>query len=299
MCPILLDRSGDAADKTVVIATDDNGHNRVFVYVGNKRKTGTPVEKAGLLGGKLYVIYLHNVGDEILHGAHLAAGDTIPFTATLLGNDLSGVDGTGAQLRSRFLPVTNTNPPANPKNTKFDRPEDGHWHPSDPKLFYFATTAAFSTPGRHSRFWRLRFNDPTLESSVSGVATVLINGPDGPDTSGPKMMDNVGINDAGEVIIQEDVGNQPHIGRVWKYNLKSKNLKVIGQHNPAFFSPPVPVKTTDEESSGVVSVEDILGDGWWLLDVEAHRALGNDLVEDGQLLAMYTGRCNRRGGDHD
>lgn len=78
---------------------------------------------------------------------------------------------------------------------------------------------------------------------------------------------------------------------MWKYELNSGALEAIGQHNPAFFSPPTPVKTTDEESSGVIPVEEILGDGWWLLDVQAHKALPNDLVEDGQLLAMYTGKC--------
>lgn len=283
----------------MVVATDDNGHNRVFVYVGEKKTTGTPVEKAGLVGGKLYVIYLHNIGDEINHGSHLTTGDTVPFTATLLDEDLSGVDGAGAELRRRFLAITNTNPPADPKNTKFDRPEDGHWHPSDPHVFHFVTTATFNAPGRHSRFWRLRFNDPTLVNSITGEATVLISGPDGSDVTGPKMMDNVGINDDGDVILQEDVGNQLHLGRVWKYGLQSRELQVIAQHNPAFFSPPVPVKTTDEESSGVISVEDILGDGWWLLDVQAHKPLENDLVEDGQLLSMFTGDCKRRDGGDD
>lgn len=285
--------AGDAADKTVVMATDDNGHNRVFMYVGDKKKSGTPVEKAGLTGGKLYVIYLKNIGDEIISGSNLIAGDKVAFTATLLG-DLSGVEGSGEALRRSSLPINNTNPPADPKNTKFDRPEDGNWHPQDPHVFYFAATAAFNVTGRHSRLWQLRFEDPTLTTSVKGEATVLINGPDQQDTSGPKMMDNLGINEAGEVIIQEDVGNQPHLGRVWKYGLEGKDLKVIGRHNPAFFSPPVPVKTIDEESSGVISVEEILGNGWWVLDVQAHKMLENDLVEDGQLLAMYTGDCKRR-----
>lgn len=280
-----------AADKTVVMALDDNGHNRVFVYVGDKSTTGTPVEKAGLFGGKLYVIYLENISDEINNGGSLVAGDTVPFTAVLLGEDLSGADGSGAALRSRFLPVNNPNPPADPKNTKFDRPEDGAWDPKNPHIFYFAVTAAFSVPGRHSRIWKLNFEDPTLTTSNHGQATVLINGPDGADISGPKMMDNVGMNEKGDImIIQEDVGNQRHLGRVWEYNLKTESLIPIGQHNPAFFSFPA-VKTTDEESSGVITAEDVLGDGWWLLDVQAHKQLPNNLVEDGQLLAMYTGKC--------
>ncbi|KAG0623578.1 hypothetical protein M758_3G184800 [Ceratodon purpureus] len=283
----------DAADKTVVMATDDNGHNRVFVYVGDKKRSGTPVEKAGLVGGKLYVIYLENIGDEIRDGGNLVAGDKIAFTATLLG-DMSGPDGAGPALAASSLPVVNPNPSADPKNTKFDRPEDGNWHPEDPNVFYFHCTATFNAVGRHTRLWQLKFEDPTLRTSVKGVATVLINGPAGADVTGPKMLDNMGINQKGEAILQEDVGKQEHLSRVWKYNLKSQELKVIGQHNPAFFSPPTPVKTIDEESSGVIPMDDIMGKGWWMLDVQAHKPLGDDLVEDGQLLALYTGKCKGR-----
>ena len=45
--------------------------------------------------------------------------------------------------------------------------------------------------------------------------------------------------------------------------------------------------TQDEESSGVIDVSNILGQGWYLFDVQAHYANGAELVEGGQLLAFH------------
>ncbi len=45
----------------------------------------------------------------------------------------------------------------------------------------------------------------------------------------------------------------------------------------------------DEETSGVIDMQNILGPGWYLLDAQAHYTTGipADLVEGGQLLALY------------
>ena len=46
--------------------------------------------------------------------------------------------------------------------------------------------------------------------------------------------------------------------------------------------------TQDEESSGIIDARRILGDGWFLLDVQAHKTSSDpELVEGGQLLAMF------------
>jgi len=51
-----------------------------------------------------------------------------------------------------------------------------------------------------------------------------------------------------------------------------------------------------EESSGIIDVSAILGDGWLLFTDQTHTAIGGELVEGGQLLAMYfpTGPRKRR-----
>jgi len=46
--------------------------------------------------------------------------------------------------------------------------------------------------------------------------------------------------------------------------------------------------TRDEESSGIIPVYDILGEGWFLCDVQAHYNPGDaELVEGGQLVAIH------------
>ena len=45
--------------------------------------------------------------------------------------------------------------------------------------------------------------------------------------------------------------------------------------------------TQDEEASGVIDASDLLGDGWFLVDVQAHYATDAELVEGGQYLALF------------
>ena len=43
-------------------------------------------------------------------------------------------------------------------------------------------------------------------------------------TEGQKMMDNVTINNRGQIIIQEDPGNQPHIAKIWLYDIANSTI---------------------------------------------------------------------------
>jgi len=62
----------------------------------------------------------------------------------------------------------------------------------------------------------------------------------------------------------------------------------VAQHDPARFTPDAPgFLTQDEESSGIIPMDDILGEGWYLLDVQAHYATDAELVEGGQLLGLH------------
>lgn len=104
-----------------------------------------------------------------------------------------------------------------------------------------------------------------------------------------------GQEDDDRVLLQEDVGNNPYLGKVRMLDLNSGDYTVLAQHDPARFlpaaagaTPASTFQTQDEESSGIIDAADVLGNGWYLLDVQAHlKSADPELVEGGQLLAMY------------
>ena len=108
-------------------------------------------------------------------------------------------------------------------------------------------------------------------------------------SEGPKMMDNLTINRRGRIFIQEDLGGQDHIARIWRYDIETYKLLFVAQHDPQRFNPgSADFLTRDEESSGIIDASDILGEGWFLLDVQAHYDAGDpELVQGGQLLALH------------
>jgi hypothetical protein len=255
-------------DKTVVVGTDDSTPGQVYVYIGDKTTSGNPVERAGLTNGKLYGIKVVGVATE--------PGGGIPSGAAFTLYDLgSRVGKTGIQLESE----------SNAGGvTRFNRPEDGSWDPTDPTAFYFVTTNAFDAP---SRLWRLNFADPA-NPSAGGTIDMLLDG-----TEGQKMFDNITVNDRGQVLLQEDVGNNPHIGKLWRYYPGADTLTEIAHHDPDRLAPGAPnFLTQDEESSGIIPAP-FLGEGWYLADVQAHYTIPGELVEGGQLFALHVPPGNK------
>jgi secreted PhoX family phosphatase len=233
--------------------------------VGAKTNLGNPVEMAGLTSGHLYGLKVSGLTSET-DGTVLAG--PVAFAVHDFG-DVSAM--TGAQLQTASV--------ANGV-TGFQRPEDGAWDPNNPNDFYFVTTASFT--GK-SRLWRAHFTNPAVPT-LGGTVEILLNG-----TEGQKMMDNLAINGRGHVVIQEDPGNQDHIAKIWQYDVATDTLTEVAHHDENRFAPGAPdFLTRDEESSGVIDVSSILGEGWYLLDVQAHYNIGDpELVQDGQLLAMH------------
>jgi hypothetical protein len=257
---------------TVVAGLDDSGGGQVYFYVGEKTRSSNPVEAAGLTNGNLFSIKVDGLDSEtdstVLSGA-------VPFTAYNFG-DVSSM--TGAELEAASKDETGAY-----RVTSFQRPEDGVWDPKNPDDFYFVTTAGFTG---NSRLWRVHFNDPA-DPEAGGTIEMLLDG-----SEGQKMMDNITINKHGQIIIQEDPGNQPYLARIWLYSLKRDTLTEIAQHDPERFSPGAAgFITQDEESSGVIDASSILGRGWYLLVQEVHlTSTDAELVEGGQLLAMRISR---------
>ncbi len=263
-----------SGNKTIVAGTDDSTPGQVYIYIGTKTASGSPIDKAGLTNGSLYGVKVNGVGVE---NRDLGIASGTQFSLFDLGNVQNT---TGAQLQT-----------ASAANgvTEFLRPEDGAWDPSNPNDFYFVTTDRFdtvkagtgSTVGR-SRLYRLHFFN-IADPAAGGVIDTVLDG-----TEAQQMMDNIGINKRGQIMIQEDVGNNAHIGKVWRYSIAKDTLNLTAEHDPARFITGAPdFLTQDEESSGIIDVSDILGEGWFLLDVQAHYSLGGELVEGGQLLALH------------
>jgi hypothetical protein len=243
-------------DKTVVAGTSDSTPGEISVYTGEKQTTGNAIEKAGLTGGTRKVVKVDGVGIE---------------------DDAAGIpSGTRFSLAE---------PGA---GTGFLRPEDGAWDPKNPSDFYFVTTGrgynSSSQTWAPSRLWRLRFDDPA-NPAAGGTVDELLDG-----SEGQHMLDNLTITRRGDILIQEDPGNNAYVAKIWRYKRQSDQLTEIAHHDPSRFEPGAAgFITQDEESSGIVDVSDILGNNKFLLDDQVHTAPAADaanVVERGQLLAM-------------
>jgi hypothetical protein len=261
--------------KNVTIGLDDSTPGQVYVYVGDKTNAGNPADRAGFTNGQLYGIQVQGIPDED-RTTGIASGT--PFSLFNFGN-VENQTGAYLQTTSEMAGVT-----------EFLRPEDGAWDPRNPNDFYFVTTDRFDQVkagtglqvGR-SRLYRLRFVDVN-QPELGGTIDMLLDG-----TEPQQMMDNLDVDAYGRVLIQEDPGNQPYLARIWEYDIRTDTLTEVGIHDPSRFGPNAsPLLTQDEESSGIIDVSDIFGPGYYLFDVQAHRALVDpELVEDGQLALMF------------
>jgi hypothetical protein len=251
------------SDTTVVIGLDDATPGQVYVYVGTKTNTGTDIDKAGLNNGRLYGVAVSGLVTE--NGASIPAANT-PFTLADLGN-VSSL--TGATIN------TNSN---NAGITTFLRPEDGAWDPSNLSDFYFATTNGF---GSRSRLWKLHFTNVSNPIS-GGTITAVLDG-----TEGQEMLDNIAIDHSGHIMLVEDVGNNAHIGKIWQYDIATDVLTQVGRHDSTrFLSGSANYLTQDEEATGIIDAQEILGPGMFLSSDQAHFGVAGDQVEGGQYFAF-------------
>jgi len=253
------------SNKTVVVGLDDSGGGQVYFYIGTKTNTGTEIDRAGLTNGNLYGVAVTGLALET--SASVPAANTT-FSLINFG-DVSAITGASLQTASTNSGVTG-----------FLRPEDGAWDPNNPNDFYFVTTNNFTSP---SRLWRLRFNDVNMPEN-GGTITAVLDG-----TESQKMLDNMVFDNYGNIILQEDPGNQTHTAKVWQYKVSTDVLTLLVDQDPARFVTAGPnFLTTDEESSGVIDMQGILKTGWFLMYDQAHLATGNPAtVERGQILAFY------------
>jgi secreted PhoX family phosphatase len=272
-----------AQDKTIVIGTDDGTGGQVYVYVGNKQNTGNAVERAGLNNGRLYAIRVNGPQDESsASNVAFPGGDG---TFSLVDLTASATE-TGAALDAASVAAG---------ATRFLRPEDSAWDPTNNNRLYFATTDRFN--GR-SRIWRATFkdlSDPVLGGRIEVVA-------DGME-QGFRMADNLTVDGIGHIVFQEDVGNNAYLGRVLDLDPATGTVTVLATHDATrFLSAGAGFLTQDEESSGIIDVTNLFVGvsgydtaqyRYFLLDTQAHYGMAGEWVEGGQLQLMAVPVPNR------
>jgi hypothetical protein len=274
--------AANRSDTTLVMGNEDTADGQLRVYVGDKRRKGDAFDRAGLTNGVNHVIDLvdETVGREADLRAKYGEGTPVEFDLAEVDWDQSG---------------TAQNSEAAADGLTLNRIEDGVWDPRNPSDFYFTTTdggvVEQATSERGFRdsggIWRLSFED-IERPGRGGTLTLLLGGAGGEqDEIRLNSPDNVGMDRRGNLLIQEDNGNNRDRGRIIAYQVHSGELGVVAQFDPELFSPPTPVMTLNEETSGIIDAREVLGRGWWLFDAQVHRPVADPArVTEGQLMAM-------------
>jgi hypothetical protein len=273
---------------TALIGGEDGAaiDSQLWMYVGKKTNLGTWYSKAGLTNGANYVI---KVAD--------AATDT----------DFRKVYGKGKIAEATFAAVdwnasgAIQNNQAKLVGTSFTRIEDGVFDPKNPNVFYFNTTesnkdakATTLNPDDSTvlkrdggALWRLTFKD--VKNPLKGATIeMLLDGSEAPYLNKP---DGIEADSAGNILIQEDPGNNEQLARVLAYNIETKKIAVLARFKADLFGPTAAKKITiDEESSGIVEVTKYLrksGDtkNYYLFDAQVHAttALSRPDITDAEV----------------
>ena len=210
----------DTKDKTIVMGMDDNKEGQIYLYMGNKQSNGNPVEKAGLMYGKLFGIKTN--GDK--------------FELEDL-DDVSNLSGSELEKKGTDLNLA-----------KFKRPEDGAWDTLDPNVFYFTTTDKIDGD---SEIIKLTFHD-IHHPEDGGHIEAILKARD----IGAQMFDNLTVSDNGKILINEDPGDHEHLASIWEFDPKTKLSQKIFEVKPEYFQDKnhPNFMTMDEEHSGIIDI---------------------------------------------
>ena len=279
-------------EKTIVVLLDDSAQStapvinpsvpsEVYIYIGNKEKNGHPIVQAGLTNGSFYGVKISLGGGAVTEESNSFGLGTA--TTGFIGKGKFSLHNLGDVSAMNAVQIEQASIEAG--IARLQRVEDGAWDPRKKHVndFYFVTTASLTA---NCRLWRLRFDD--IENpEKGGTIEILLRG-----NEGQGMLDNVTIDRHGRILMDEDPGNAGRVAKIWLYGIDTGEFIEVARHNPKFFDKTILDQsahiTEDEESSGLIDAEDILGKGWFLLDVQVHKASTDlELVEGGQLLALY------------
>ena len=173
----------------------------------------------------------------------------------------------------------------------FMRLEDADYNKVDSSIIYITDTGSDEYGERYEngRLYQFEIIEHSFNQSNNANIpnnnykvkfSIPLDGDDGDDLRNP---DNIATSKK-SIMIQEDLNDYNIIdggvnARILKYDLTNHNLNpvaIVDQSQDV--SHP---KAGEWESSGIIEVFDIFGNGYWLLDIQAHT-----LGESGQLLLM-------------
>jgi len=269
------------AGKTVVVTTDDDAAaSELYLYVADSP------EDVLSGNGQLYVFTADNASGT----ADIAKGDEL--TGTFVPIDQA--DNTNAATLQSAAKAANA--------FKFVRLEDVTYDRTTTTTIYFTDTGDNKAPNlatptgapvnANGRLYSLTFDpaDPTKVTSLQ----VLLDGDAGDDLRNP---DNLDAN-ATTIMLQEDLNeynrtpDSDATGRILAYDIASGALTTIAKIDQSD-DPNLLVEPGDMagswESSGIIDVSELFGEGTWLVDVQAHTlevAQFSGFDEGGQLLLL-------------
>ena len=115
----------------------------------------------------------------------------------------------------------------------------------------------------------------------------------------PGSFDNVRVSDDGtQLFIQEDLDNDQTLSRILVWDLETDTYEEVAVFDSQIFYPGgASFLTQNEESSGIISLESILGPGFYAFSAQVHSRDGlsdpDTQVEHGQILIMNIDNANR------
>ncbi|WP_248966413.1 alkaline phosphatase PhoX [Sphaerisporangium perillae] len=282
--------AANKSDTTLVVGNEDVNTGQLRIYAGRKQSTGSAVEKAGLTNGTLGVLDVasHAVATDAEFRAKYGKNTPVKVAVSPLDWTKNGVQQNADAAKSGLT---------------LNRIEDGAFDPRRPNDYYFVTTGGGDTTASPTEpgvardgggLWRLRFAD-IERPEKGGTLTLLLDGSEAPYLN---MPDNITIDQRGNLLIQEDTGNNPHLGRIVAYRIADGARGVLAQFDPKLFSPTAnsaTFLTQDEESSGIIP-NPSGGPNSFLFDAQIHTDKGlpagtgpgtvEEYVERGQLLSL-------------
>jgi Bacterial protein of unknown function (DUF839) len=256
--------------------------SQLWMYVGDKRETGSVLRRNGLDNGSLYVFVAggHATEKDFTGGSITGHWVRIPGAASMSEAELEAeADEAGAFA--------------------FIRPEDAAASRTDPGELYFVTTGG--GPGNTlGRGYKLKINP--LRPTRPATLEVIYNADEIVAAGGDTAIspDNIEVNGR-HLMVQEDgttqsrlvMGQKGRDGSIWRFDLQPG----YARERVAGLDPPgrdgVSVGRGVWETSGIINARRLLGRDSWLLDVQAHPPTTAPLpqtVEDGQLLLMRPAR---------